>query len=181
MKPWLSRPLGLRLKRTGYSFRSTRGPQGRRNLLATCRAEVMEIIRRVSPSSQSPAFRRGPPGISSRSAFLAWRRRCRRWSRMLFAGRLSLAEMNTHDLPASTSSSNRTSSSGVHLLPRCCAGIPPLSHFLLGLTPSRDDRPKVSRRCVTDPDPRSGRPSNISSEASRTSPTVLKPAPDSAF
>ena len=45
-----------------------------------------------------------------------------------------------------------------------------------GVTPSVDGRPKVLRRCPTEPCPRSGKLSNISSDASRTSPTVLKPA-----
>src|SRR3984957_169769 len=98
---------------------------------------------------------------------------------MLFVGRLSLAEKNHHDLPASTSSSNRTSSSDVHLLPRCCAAIMPLTS--LGLTPSPDGRPKVSRRSVTDPGPRSGKLSNRLSDASRTSPTVLRAAAENAF
>ena len=49
--------------------------------------------------------------------------------------------------------------------------------FLLkGLTPSQDGRPSVSRRCETEPRPKSGKLSNISSDASRTLPTVLKPA-----
>jgi hypothetical protein len=84
-------------------------------------------------------------------------------------------------LPASTRSSNRRSSSCVHLLPRCCAAITPLAHFFLGLTPSPDGKPKVSRRCVTESGPRSGKLSNMWSDASRTSPTVLKPAPDNTF
>jgi hypothetical protein len=50
-----------------------------------------------------------------------------------------------------------------------------------GLTPSHDGRPRVSRRCASEPWPRSGKLSNILSDASRTSPTVLKPAAASAF
>src|SRR3954447_3457351 len=48
----------------------------------------------------------------------AFRRRKR--SRMVLAGRLRFAEMNTNDLPAFIISNSRWSSSGVHLVPRCC-------------------------------------------------------------
>src|SRR5712672_656777 len=50
-----------------------------------------------------------------------------------------------------------------------------------GLTPTVEGRPKVSRRCATDPFPRSWRFNNIASDASRISPTVFKPAVVSAF
>ena len=53
--------------------------------------------------------------------------------------------------------------------------------FSPGRTPSVDGRPSVSRRSATEPRPRSGKLSNISSDASRTLPTVLKPAAASAF
>jgi hypothetical protein len=42
--------------------------------------------------------------------------------------------------------------------------------------PSRDEDPSVSRRVATDLAPRSGRLNSISSEDSRTSPTVFNPA-----
>src|SRR5258708_30363238 len=49
--------------------------------------------------------------------------------------------------------------------------------FLLsGLTPSVDGRPSVSRRWATEVFPRSWKLSSVSSEISRTSPTVLRPA-----
>jgi hypothetical protein len=64
------------------------------------------------------AFSPDSTGPLSKSAFFAQRRRYASRSRMVFAGRLRLAEMNTHDFPASTSSNNRRSSSGVQLVPR---------------------------------------------------------------
>ena len=53
--------------------------------------------------------------------------------------------------------------------------------LLNGLTPSVDGKPKVSRRCATEPSPRSWRLSSVASDASRTSPTVFRPAALSAF
>src|ERR1700720_2376292 len=45
-----------------------------------------------------------------------------------------------------------------------------------GPTPSVDGRPSVSRRWATEAFPKSGRLSNASSDISRTSPTVWRPA-----
>jgi hypothetical protein len=45
-----------------------------------------------------------------------------------------------------------------------------------GVTPSHDGRPSVSRRWATEPFPRSWKLSSVSSEISRTSPTVFRPA-----
>ena len=50
-----------------------------------------------------------------------------------------------------------------------------------GLTPSVDGMPRVSRKWVTEAFPKSGRLSNASSDCSRTSPTILMPAANSAF
>jgi hypothetical protein len=69
------------------------------------------------------AFTAGSAGPLSNSAFIAWRRRYASRSRMVFAGRLRLAEINTHDFPASIKSNNRRSSSGVQLLWRRAAPI----------------------------------------------------------
>src|ERR1700738_1614346 len=56
-------------------------------------------------------------------AFSPDRRICEMRSRIVFTGRLRFAEINTHDLPASVSSRNRRSSSGVQFVPRCCTAI----------------------------------------------------------
>ena len=69
------------------------------------------------------AFTAGSAGPLSNSAFIAWRRRYASRSRMVFAGRLRLAEINTHDFPASIKSNNRRSSSGVQLLWRRAAPV----------------------------------------------------------
>ena len=50
-----------------------------------------------------------------------------------------------------------------------------------GLTPSQDARPSVSRRWATEPFPRSWKLSSVSSEISRTSPTVFRPAAANTF
>jgi hypothetical protein len=50
-----------------------------------------------------------------------------------------------------------------------------------GLTPSVDGKPKVSRRCATEPGPRFWRLSSVASDISRTSSTVFRPAALSAF
>jgi hypothetical protein len=62
-------------------------------------------------------------------------------------------------------------------------GVGPFSAGLpvLLLTPSQEGRPNVSRRCATERRPSFGKLTNISSDASRTSPTVFKPAAASAF
>src|SRR3954469_21134492 len=59
----------------------------------------------------------------------AFRRRKR--SRIDLTGRLRFAEINTNDLPAFIISNSRRSSSGVHLVPRCCTVITdlPLARF----------------------------------------------------
>src|ERR1700704_4423045 len=53
--------------------------------------------------------------------------------------------------------------------------------LLTGLTPSVDGRPKVSRRWATEVIPRAWKLSSISSDVSRTSPTVFRPADASAL
>jgi len=53
--------------------------------------------------------------------------------------------------------------------------------LLHGRTPSVDGRPSVSRRWATEPFPKSGKLSNASSDVSRTSPTVFRPAAISMF
>src|SRR5450631_1142105 len=50
-----------------------------------------------------------------------------------------------------------------------------------GLTSTVEGRPKVSRRCATDPFPRSWRLNNVASDAARISPTVFTPAVVRAF
>jgi hypothetical protein len=60
-------------------------------------------------------------------------------------------------------------------------GVPHFFAFSPGRTPSVDAGPKVSRRWATEPGPRSGRPSSVASDASRTSPTVFQPAAVTAF
>src|SRR5258706_7127618 len=58
--------------------------------------------------------------------------------RMDFTGRLRFAEITTHDFPALIRSSKRRSSSGVHLVPRCCTAIKNAAVFFLAVGPGRE-------------------------------------------
>jgi hypothetical protein len=76
----------------------------------------IRIFRHPSQPLHFPfAFSPDSTGPLSKSAFFARRRRYASRSRMVFADRFRLAEMNTHDFLASIKSNNRRSSSGVQL------------------------------------------------------------------
>jgi hypothetical protein len=89
---------------------------------------------------------------------------------------------NNGGIPLERGSALHDPGPGLHLRKQSVRAWRSQAGFLpRGLIPSVDGRPSVSRRWGTEAFPKSGRLSNASSDVSRTSPTVFRPAANSAF
>jgi hypothetical protein len=89
---------------------------------------------------------------------------------------------NNGGIPLERGSALHDPGPGLHLRKQSVRAWRSQAGFLpRGLIPSVDGRPSVSRRWATEAFPKSGRLSNASSDVSRTSPTVFRPAANSAF